>query len=183
MKRLLPLLLIFLLGCGREDPVMRETLALRSRCVAAQEVTFRANLTAHYIDTREAFTLDCRIDPEGSVTFEAEKPEEIAGITGTVSGTEGTLTFDDTVLAFPLTGGEGLSPVSGPWVLMRALRSGCIISAVREQELLHMTIDDSYDDDALTVDIWAEDGAVVSAEISREGRRILVLEIEDFALL
>ncbi len=183
MKRFLPLLLIFLLGCGREDPAMRETLELRSQVLGAQGVAFRAALTAHYIDTREMFTLDCGTDQTGTVSFEASEPEEIAGITGTVSGTEGTLTFDDTVLAFPLSTGEGLSPVAGPWVLMRALREGCIVSAVREQELLHMTIDDSYADDALTVDIWAQAGKVVSAEISREGRRILVMEIEDFALL
>ena len=183
MKRFFPLILIFLMGCSREDPAMRQTLELRSRCLGAQEVCFRAELTAHYIDTREVFTLDCRVDPEGVVTFTAAAPREIEGISGTVSGTEGTLAFDDTVLAFPLVTQEGLSPVSAPWVMMRALRTGCIISAVMEDELLHMTIDDSYADDALTVDIWEKDGEVVSAEISREGRRIIVLEIEGFTLL
>lgn len=184
MKKWIGLVLaVILSGCGAEDPAMRETLELRSRVLGVGEVTFRACLTAHYIDTRDQFALDCRVDGDGVVSFTAEKPEQIAGITGTVSGTEGALTFDETVLAFPLITEEGLSPVSAPWVMMQALRAGYIISAVQEGELLHMTIDDSYGSDALTVDLWARGGTVVSAEISREGRRVIVLEIDHFTLL
>lgn len=184
MKRLIPLVLaVMLCGCSGEDAAMNEALELRSRILGAQEVRFQAELTARYIDTVEEFTLECVTDPEGKVSFTVTQPEEIAGITGSVNETEGALTFDGTVLAFPLLADDRLSPVSGPWVVMKALRSGSIIAVAQEGELLHLTIDDSYADDALTVDVWARDGAVTAAEISWQGKRVIAMEIEDFTAL
>lgn len=161
---------------------MARALDLRSRVLGASEVRFEAEILADYTDRVESFELACTVDPEGTVTFAVTEPEEIAGITGTVSGTEGTISFDDTVLAFPLMADGRLSPVSAPWVLMKALRSGYIVAVAQEGELLHMTIDDSYDDDALTVDIWADGDEIESAEIAWEGRRQIVMELGDFAL-
>ena len=106
---------------------------------------------------------------------------EIEGIRGTVSGTEGTVEFDDTVLAFPLMADGRLSPLSGPWVLMKAIRSGNILAAGQDGDLIHLTIDDSYGDNALSVDLWVEDGAVREAEIAWEGRRCLTMTVEDFS--
>lgn len=183
MKRLIPLALAFVLcACTGEDPQMAQALELRSRILGAAQVRFEAALTADYIDTAEVFTLNCTVDPAGKLSFSVAEPEVIQGITGTVSGTEGALTFDDTVLAFPLMAGDRLSPAAGPWVMMKALREGCITACAREEALLRITIDDSYADDALTVDLWVENGAVEEAEISWQGKRILVMEIEDFAI-
>lgn len=181
MKRLWALLpvLILLGGCGADD-AMEEAVELRSRCLGAQQVSFTAGITADYIDTVEQFTLECGVDSAGVLTFEVTQPEEISGITGMVSGDAAALTFDDEVLAFPMMAGDRLSPVSAPWVMMQAIRSGCIVSVVREGELLHMTIDDSYDDDALTVDVWTRNGAVESAEISWDGIRQVSMQIGDF---
>lgn len=183
MKRLIPMVLVFALcGCAGEDAQMAQALELRSRILGAQQVRFEAEITARYIDTAEEFTLDCTANPDGTVSFAVAEPEELRGITGAVSNAEGTLTFDETVLAYPLMAGERLSPVAGPWVLMKALGSGCITACAREGELLHITVDDSYAEDALTVDVWVEDGTVEQAEISHQGRRILTMEIEDFTI-
>lgn len=171
---------VLLAGCGREDPAMAAALELRSRCLGAGTVEFRAEITAHYIDTWESFTLECSADGENALSFRASAPEEIAGISGTVAGDTGSLSFDGTVLAFPLTAGESVSPVQAPWIMMNALRTGCITAAVQEGELLHITVDDGYGEDALTVDLWARDGAPVEAEISREGRRCMVMQVENF---
>ena len=182
MKRLLPLLLVFFLGCSASDPEMEEALALRSQCLSASKITFDAQISADYITNIECFKLDCAFDGTGRMTFAVTEPEDIEGLRGSVTGTEGAVEFDDTVLAFPLMADGRLSPLSAPWVLIKALREGCIVSTVREGELLHLTIDDSYADDALTVDIWLDDGQVEEAEIAWEGRRCVTMTVDDFSV-
>ncbi len=177
---LLFLTMILLTGCGGTGDEMDSALQLRSRCLGAQTVSFQAKMTADYIDTMEQFTLKCEVDHDGIITFSVEEPEEISGITGTVSGQEGMLTFDEKMIAFPLMADERLSPLSGPWVMMKALRSGVITACVQEGDLLHVSVNDSYSDDPLTVEIWSEGMEVKSAEISWQGRRFLSMEIEGF---
>lgn len=181
MKRFFPLLVVLLMGCAGPDPAMEAALALRTGCLSAQTVTFQADVRADYITEYEDFSLECQADRDGNVAFRVLEPEEIADIRGTVRGAEGTVEFDDTVLAFPLLAEGRLSPVSGPWVLMQAIRSGCILAAGQEGELIHVTIDDSYADNALTVDIWLEEGKVEEAEIAWEGRRVLSMTFDDFS--
>ena len=181
MKRMLPLLLLFLLGCSAQDPAMKAALELRGQCLGAGQVSFRVRISADYIEHIESFTLECTQTDDGTMTFHVLGPEEIEGIRGTVSGAEGTVEFDDTVLAFPLMAQGRLSPLSGPWVLMQAIRSGNILAAGQEGELIRLTIDDSYEENALTVDLWLEDGAVCQAEIAWEGRRCLTMTVEEFS--
>ncbi len=181
MKRFVPLFLVFLLGCSPSDPAMEAALDLRSRCLGAPQVSFRTEICADYITRIEAFSLECTQNGEGALTFRVLGPADIEGIRGTVSGTEGTVEFDDTVLAFPLMADGRLSPVSGPWVLMQAIRSGNILAAGQEGDTIRLTIDDSYGDNALTVDLWLEDGAVCEAEIAWEGRRCLTMTVDDFS--
>ena len=181
MKRILPLFLVFLLGCSGPDPAMETALDLRSRCLASPNVRFRAEIRADYITGFEEFTLDCETSPDGAVSFRVASPEEIADICGTVRQDEGTVEFDGAVLAYPLMAQGRLSPLSGPWVVMKAIRSGCIIAAGQEGELTRVTIDDSYADNALTVDVWLEDGQVIQAEVAWEGLRCLVMTFDDFS--
>ncbi len=181
MKRLLPLFLVFFMGCTGPDPAIEAALELRSRCLGAENVSFRVQVGADYITRIEEFSLECTADSEGTVAFRVLEPEDISDIRGTVRGAEGTVEFDDTVLAFPLMAEGRLSPLSGPWVLMQAIRSGNILAAGREGELLHLTIDDSYEEKALTVDIWVENGTVREAEIAFEGRRCLTMSFDGFS--
>lgn len=183
MKKILclPVLVLALAGCTGTSEEMEAALAFRSKLLGAERVTFQAEISADYIDHVEQFTLNCSADSAGALTFEVAEPKEIAGITGTVVGEQGTLTFDDTILAFPLMADERLSPVSGPWVIMKALRSGYITSCGMEGELLHITVDDSYADDALTLEIWISGETVVAAEIAWQGRRQMTMELEGFA--
>lgn len=183
MKKILTLLpvLLLLTGCGT-DTAMEEALALRSQCLGANEIRFTAEVTADYIDTVEEFSLSCAVDTAGVLAFEVVSPEEISGITGTVSGDAAALTFDGTVLAFPMMAGDRLSPVSAPWVMMQALRSGYIVSVGQEDGVLHITVDESYEDDAMTVDVWVQNGAILAAEISWDGVRQVCLEISDLVI-
>ena len=144
---------------------MEEALALRSRCLGG-DVSFRTEIRADYITNIECFTLE---------------PYDIDGIRGTVTGTGGTVDFDDVVLGYPLLAEGRLSPLASPWVLMKALREGCIVAVGREGDTLHLTIDDSYADNALTLEIWLEEGQVEAAEIAWEGRRCVTMTVEVFS--
>lgn len=181
MRRFLPLLMVFFLGCSGPDPAMEAALELRSRCLGAAQISLEAEICADYITNIACFDLECSFDTSGKMAFTVTEPEDIEGIRGSVSGTEGTVEFDDTVLAFPLLAEGRLSPLSGPWVLIKAIRSGAIIAAGKEGERIHLTIDDSYADNALTVDIWLEEDEVVEAEIAWEGRRCLTMTVDDFS--
>ena len=159
---------------------MEAALDLRTRCLSSP-VSFETEVRADYITNIECFSLDCTFDDAGAMTFTVTEPEEISGIRGTVRGTEGTVQFDETALAFPLLAEGRLSPLSAPWVLLKAIRSGCIIAAGTEGEAVHVIIDDSYADNALTVDLWLEEGRVTEVEIAWEGRRCVTMTVEDFS--
>lgn len=159
-------------------------MAFRSRLLSAQGCQFGVKITADYGDALHIFSADCRADSSGNLIFCVTEPETLSGITGTVSDTGGTLTFDNTALSFPLQADEQLSPVSGPWIFLKTLRSGYLTSACMEEDLLRLTIDDSYEEDALQLDIWLkEENGPIRSDILYDGKRILSLEIESFAFL
>ena len=170
---------LLLWGCAADKP-MEEALAIRSRMISSG-CSFDCQITADYIDHVEQFSLSCATSENGAVEFEVVAPEPISGIRGSVEGTEGSLNFDDLILAFPVMADERLSPLAAPWLLISSLRSGCISACVREEELLHLSIDDTYDDDPLTLEIWLDAaGSVTACEIGWRGRRLLSMEVSDF---
>ena len=184
MKRLTSILLILVLftGCGTGQQNMNRVLALRSE-LNVRGCRFVADITADYGDAIHAFSLDCSFDPQGKLTFFVVQPESIAGITGTVSAGGGELLFDDTVLAFALLADGQFSPVSGPWVIMKALLSGYITSCGTEGDLLRTTIRDSYAEDALTVDLWLDQENIpLRGEICWSNRRILTIAVKNFTM-
>lgn len=185
MKKVLCLaaVILTLTGCSMENREMEQALAFRSRLLGASAVCFDARITADYSDHVEQFTLHCETDEAGALRFTVLHPSEISGITGTVAGQQGSLTFDETILAFPLMAQERLSPVSGPWVMMQALRSGYITLCGREEELLRLTVNDSYAEDPLTLEIWLSGETVTAAEIGWRGMRQMTLQIENFTIL
>ena len=74
---------------------------------------------------------------------------------------------------------DQITPVSAPWILMRTLRGGYITSCTDGR----ITIDDSYDDDALKLDITLNGEKIPSfVEIYWKNRRILTLEVKSFVL-
>ena len=86
--------------------------------------------------------------------------------------------------AFPLQNEGYLTPISGPWIMLRAIRSGYIRYCGREEGLLRITVDDSFEEDALMLDIWLnESGIPVQADIFENQQRILSIRIETFRLL
>ena len=185
MKKRLALLTLVLCLCGcSAESELEQAMVFRNRLLSAEGCSFSARVTADYGDELYEFTMDCRGDRQGNVEFCVTAPESISGITGTMDEAGGALTFDDTALQFDLVAEDALSPVSTPWMFLKTLRSGYIVSACYEQNLLHLSVDDSYAEDALRVDIWLDENRIpLRGEILYDGLRILTLDVADFQFL
>ncbi len=185
MKKLLGLccLLLFLPGCTGKNRDMERALNFRAELLKSESCSFQSDITADYGDAIHNFSMLCKGDRQGNLTFTVTKPETISGITGTVSQNRGQLTFDETALQFDLMTDQQLSPVSAPWIFLKTLREGYLLNAGQEEDLLHISARDTYEEDALMVDIWLGAGDLpVRGEILFRNRRILTLDIQDFQL-
>lgn len=176
--------LFALLGCTKSDDALARAMELRTSLLQAEGCAFHAQITADFGDSTYVFETDCTADAAGTIRFCVTAPESIAQIGGTIDAEGGKLTFDDHALAFPLQGDGALSPVSAPWIFLRALRGGYVRYCVREGAHLRLTADDSYDDNALMLDIWLDaDNVPVQADIYEENRKILTLVVSQFRIL
>ncbi len=187
MRRVLPCIVLLCLlvgGCKGSNDYMAKALELRSRLSGSGGCSFCANVTADYGDKTYTFSLQCQTDKAGTLSFTVIEPESITGIGGIVSGEGGKLTFNDKVLAFPLLADGEVSPISAPWLVIKTLLGGYISSCSKADELLLISIDDSYESDALRLDVWLDTQQIpVAADILWQGRRVLSVQIEDFTFL
>ena len=186
MKRIAVVLWVLLLltGCAGTQERLDRAIALRSKLLAASGCSFDAVVTADYGDITYTFSMNCQGDDQGNLRFSVTAPETIAGISGIVSVTGGKLTFDEQALAFELMADGQLTPVSAPWILLKTLRSGYLTSCGQEGEYLRLSIDDSYADDALHLDIWlGQEDLPVQSDIYWQGRRLLSVKVENFTFL
>ena len=185
MKRITAVILVILLltGCtGKRDELDR-AMKLRATLLGCLGCSFDVAITADYGDEVHQFAMSCVSGGRGDLSFTVTEPESIAGITGTISSGEGKLTFDDVALQFPLLADEQVTPVSGPWILMKTLLGGYLTAASEEEDLLHLTINDSYEEDALQIEIWlSSEDLPVNAEIFYDGRRIVTMTVENFQI-
>ena len=185
MKRLWALLtlMVFLCGCASENTELNRVLSFREKLLS-DCCSFTAEITADYGDQLYSFSVGCTADANGEVSFVVIAPESISGMSGKLKGDSGFLTFDDQVLAFPLLADGEVSPVSAPWLLIKTLRNGYISSAGKDGENIQVAMNDSYEEDALQVDIWLnEEDIPICADIMWQGRRVLSMTIKDFAFV
>lgn len=186
MKRCLSALLFLLLlcGCARTDNEIDRVMQLRERMLSAERVEFKAGITADYGDRVFRCSMLCSMDSDEVLKFEIIEPEEISGISGSISSAGGKITFDDIALAFDLLADGQVSPVSAPWLLLHTLRGGYIISGAREGELLRVGINDSYGEKSLRLDVWLDTQNIpVNAEVLWNGKRFLAITVEDFTIM
>ena len=186
MKKLAALMiaLVIFSGCTGKRAEMDRIMTLRAKLLGSEGCTFTAQITADYGDMLHEFTLFCEGNNDGNLGFRVEKPDTIAVITGRFLGNEGFLTFDDVALSFPLLADDQITPVSGPWILLKTMLGGYLTACTMEEELLHLTIHDSYEEDALQMEIWLNpEDQPIQAEIIYDGRRIVTMKIENFQIL
>lgn len=185
MKRFAVLLLamVCLTGCKEADQALDEAMGLRAKLMGSGGCSFDARITADYGDKVSEFKMSCQTDLEGDLTFTVLEPEVIQGVSGHISSAGGALTFDDQAVAFPLLADDQLSPVIAPWIFVKTLQGGNVKSCGKDGDLIRVSIDDSYQEDALRLDIWLEDGAPVRGEVLYRDKRILTLEIENFEMV
>jgi len=183
MRRLLAAVLtVFLLaGCSGADQVLDKAMSMREMLLSSQGCAFDTEITADYGDKLHTFAMQCRTDAEGTLSFTVSAPETIAGITGSISAGEGRLTFDEHALVFELLADGQVTPVSAPWLLIKTLRSGYLSACAKTETGLRISIDDSYENDALHLDIWTDDACnPVYSEILWQGRRVVSLKVKNF---
>ena len=185
MKRIVAAVtaLMLLAGCtGKRDELDR-AMKLRATLLGCLGCSFDVVVTADYGDEVYEFAMTCQTGGRGDVDFTVTKPESIAGISGSISSGEGKLTFDDTALQFSLMADGQVTPVSGPWIFMKTLLGGYLTAANEEGERLHLTINDSYEENALQMEIWLNgENLPVCGEIYYEGRRIVTMNVENFQI-
>ena len=184
MMALLLAILLLLCGCSGRNEEFDKAMLLRTQLLNANGCRFQAVVTADYGDQIYTFSLNCEVDKAGNVSFTVNEPEYISGIKGQISNNGGKLTFDDVALSFALQVDDMLSPVSAPWIFVRSLREGYVRSCGSEGDSVRITVDDSYQEDALMLDIWLDGSdCPFQADIYEDNRRILTLQITDFVLL
>ena len=175
------MVLLFLSGCGSKNAGLEGALAFRDRLLDAPGCSFTARITADYGTELHSFGMETASDADGNIAFTVTEPEPISGITGTITRSGGALTFDDTILAFPLLAEGRLAPVAAPWVFLQALRSGYISCVGREGTQWRLTVLDSYEEDALELDVWFDEEWIpLHCEILFRGEKILTLIPEAF---
>ena len=163
---------------------MDQVMLFRQALNDGASCQFEGYITADYGDRLYTFTLDCQVDALGNVTFSVRSPQSICGITGKIGEEKGILTFDEQVLAFPLLADGYISPVSGPWLMVRALKAGYIRGCSQEEQKIRVTIDDSYEEDTIQVDVWLdEQNCPMQADFLWKGRRIITMEVKNFRYL
>ncbi len=181
---ILAMVLLCLCGCSNTSREIQRGMALRTKLLQSEAVSFDAEVTADYGDSLYTFSLACRAVPKGDLAFTVTAPETIAGITGTIAEGSGKLTFDDTALHFELMADDYLSPVSAPWLLMKTLLGGNLTSACQEDGNIRLTMDDSFREDALQLDIWLGEGDLPQrGEILFDGRRILSVNVKNLVIV
>lgn len=187
MKRIFALFLslvcIVLCACSDAGDALARPMALRAKLLQST-CHFTAEITADYGDEMYTFSMDCTADAAGDHIFTVLAPEAIEGITGSITGEGGSLTFDGVALGFSLLADGQVTPVSAPWLLIKSLRAGFLRSAGEDGDGLRVSVNDSYADDALTLDVWLDgENLPIGAVIYYGGRSILSLRVKDFTLL
>jgi len=183
MKRMLSIAMILLTfcGCSRSNNEINRALALRERILGANGCTFETTITSDYGDKIYTFSMDCRADASGAVTFTVTAPETISGICGTLSEGGGKMTFDDQALLFEMLADDQVSPVSAPWLFVHTLCGGYIKACGKIGQGILIQIDDSYSQKALQLNIQTDENDIpVSAEIFWQGMRIVSMDVENF---
>ena len=178
-----PMILLSLLcACGTGNPSARTPESFREELVRQGLCSYTMTLRADYGDRVRDYTLDCVCPLEGPTELTVLAPEIARDITATVGGGDATVSFQDTVLAVEDFGSRPASPLSAPYLLLRAWSGGSLRSAFRDGDLDAAEYLLDCGGRELTVTTWFREGLPLRAEISDGSRVLLTGEIENLAI-
>ena len=182
MKRLFSavLLALFLVGCGSRSEYCDDAMLLRDKLNIASNCKFIATVTLDYGDSLYTFVSRCEADAENNMRVTILEPAAIVGICGEISAESGRLVFDEQILAFEMIADGQITPICTPWLLIQALRSGYISSC--GAGTVH--IDDSFKGCEFSIEVYLnEDGIPNEAEFVWNGKRVVSMTLNDFAIV
>ena len=154
---MIPLLLT---GCGaRRDA--ENWKAFAETVGTAERISFHAEITAHWEDSSASFGADvARAGGETHITLTA--PETVSGITVRAKDDAGR--------------SETLSPCGAPQRMLAALTQGTMEYCASSSAAF-------TGPDGESATLWRDEtGALTGAEVTRDGRKILTLEITDWVM-
>ena len=185
MRKVITAILLITLLCGCQDEnAIAPAMQLRNSILNADGCRFVADITADYGEMIYTFSLECISDSRGNIEFVVTEPKSIEGITGRINAEGGALTFDNEILAFPVLANGYITPVSVPWLLVRTIRGGYIRAGGQDNKHYKVQMDDSYEEDPLTIDLWLDNRNLpVCCEFLWNNRRILTAEIKSFTYM
>ena len=166
-------LCLSLTGCGGETAEKQETEELQMKFQNLSAATVEAELTCHYGDEVRTYTLRCSYTPEES-TVEVLAPEDLAGISATLTGEALTLQYDGILLDAGTYSGTEISPIWAVPSMLRAMGQGYPLEtgreALGETECLRVTFEmTSSDGGKQYTAVWFdENGIPLQGEITLE---------------
>ncbi len=166
-------LCLSLAGCGGETAEKQETEELQMKFQNLSAATVEAELTCHYGDEVRTYTLRCSYTPEES-TVEVLAPEDLAGISATLTGEALTLQYDGILLDAGTYSGTEISPMWAVPSMLRAMGQGYPLEtgreALGETECLRVTFEmTSSDGGKQYTAVWFdENGIPLQGEITLE---------------
>lgn len=125
-----PMLMLLLTACGGEekDPAAE----LQAQYAAVASAVMEADVKCHYEDEERVYTLQCDYVPEES-TVTVLSPENLAGISATVTGGTLSLSYQDISLDAGSYSAAAISPVAALPRLMEAAASGYVTEQSKEE--------------------------------------------------
>lgn len=183
MKKCLVWLLaaaLLLAGCGKKTASQAESLRQRYREMQAAHM--EAEITCHLETENRTFTVSCDWPPTGAGTT-VTGPEDLAGLTASVSGEELTVSYDGAALSAGSL--RDVAPANClPW-LLRAMEEGYLVDAGQETleglDCLRLALDTTAPGGKVLCTVWlGGDGAPLYAEFSQDSRVVLTARLLSF---
>jgi hypothetical protein len=173
---------LLLCGCGRREE--EEVRALQSRYGGLEKVTMESEITSHFDGGSRSFTVITTCDTQGATTT-VTAPEELAGISATVTGEEMLLRYEGAALSagVPLV----ISPAACVPYLLRSVADGYLIECGGEtidgMDCLRAAFDTTAPDGTrILCTVWFEKttGAPCYTEFSTDGAVVLTIRTLSF---
>lgn len=162
-------------------------LVLRTRYQALAGWSAQADVSVCYTDTVYDFTLDAVWRRDGETVLTVTAPELVAGITARIAQGETVLEYDGAGLSLGLLDDSGLTPVSAVTACMEQIETGwmarCAWAGENEEYLQISFQDPALEPNAGTqflLTFGREDFALLSAEVSAAGDRVLTARFRNF---